>query len=174
LASAFTSLVFADGYEKVTVGRVVELADVGRSTFYAHFTGKEDLLGASMAWIFAEVADTVTSDAMPEALEPVLAHMWERRRLSDAIFSGAARLVLARRLADMIEERLSAIAPPDLSCPLRLSSIQLAEMQLALVESWLRGKAHCPPSVLARALHSSSRAAALALLGLKVDLAKTL
>jgi AcrR family transcriptional regulator len=44
LRSALISMILEKGYERVTVQDVIDRADVGRSTFYAHFRDKEDLL----------------------------------------------------------------------------------------------------------------------------------
>jgi AcrR family transcriptional regulator len=43
LQRALLSLMLKKGYDAVTVEDICAEADVGRSTFYAHFTGKEDL-----------------------------------------------------------------------------------------------------------------------------------
>lgn len=44
LHEALISLILRKGYETVTVQDLIDEADIGRSTFYAHYTGKEDLL----------------------------------------------------------------------------------------------------------------------------------
>jgi AcrR family transcriptional regulator len=44
LRSALISMILEKGYERVTVQDIIDRADVGRSTFYAHFRDKEDLL----------------------------------------------------------------------------------------------------------------------------------
>jgi AcrR family transcriptional regulator len=49
LHGAMISLVLEKGYEAVTIKDIVDRANVGRSTFYAHYTSKEDLLTAEMA-----------------------------------------------------------------------------------------------------------------------------
>jgi AcrR family transcriptional regulator len=43
LQHAHLSLMVERGYDAVTVEEICARANVGRSTFYAHFTGKEDL-----------------------------------------------------------------------------------------------------------------------------------
>src|SRR3954469_23951916 len=44
LREALLALVLEKGYEAVTVQDVLDRADVGRATFYAHFRDKDDLL----------------------------------------------------------------------------------------------------------------------------------
>ena len=38
--SAFIALLSKRGFEQITVGEIIERADVGRATFYAHFESK--------------------------------------------------------------------------------------------------------------------------------------
>ena len=48
LQEALISLMGERGYDILTVQDIIDRADVGRSTFYAHFKDKEDLLMASL------------------------------------------------------------------------------------------------------------------------------
>ena len=41
---AFTELLSKKHYNQITVGEIIEKADVGRATFYAHFETKDFLL----------------------------------------------------------------------------------------------------------------------------------
>ena len=170
--SAFTSLVFDKGFENVTVREVVLSAGVARSTFYEHFSSKDDVLRACMSQFLAVMAECVPSDPIPAELTRVLNHLWENRRLTDAIFSGAPRIILARTLGELIEVHLRAMNKGQpLALSYRLAAIHLAEGQLGLVENWMRGRAYCEVAELARGLYNSSRASALALLA-SVDCAK--
>jgi AcrR family transcriptional regulator len=48
LHQALISLILRKGYDAITVQEIIDEADIGRATFYAHYRGKEDLLrGAS-------------------------------------------------------------------------------------------------------------------------------
>ena len=51
------SLILRKGYETVTVQDIIDEADVGRSTFYAHYTGKEDLLRSGFQTLRAELTE---------------------------------------------------------------------------------------------------------------------
>jgi AcrR family transcriptional regulator len=46
LKEALTGLILEKGYEAVTVQDIIDRADVGRSTFYAHFVDKDELMMA--------------------------------------------------------------------------------------------------------------------------------
>ena len=162
LKSAFTQLVFARGFETVKVRDVIAAAGVGRSTFYEHFRSKEDILAACMAQFLTEFADAALSDHRPPRLEAALDHLWSNRRLTDAIFTGAAGAVLARTLTAMIEHRLAARGEATVIPP-RLIAISICEAQLGLVVAWLRGRAFASPQALSEALHAASRASVEAL-----------
>ena len=41
MSDAFIALILEKGYEAVTVQEIIDRANVGRSTFYAHFESKE-------------------------------------------------------------------------------------------------------------------------------------
>ena len=57
LHKALISLVLERGYGAVTIKDVVKRANVGRSTFYAHYPSKEDLLTAEIEDLRATLAD---------------------------------------------------------------------------------------------------------------------
>ena len=49
---AFLQLLNAKGYEATTVQAIIDLADVGRSTFYCHYESKELLLDQLCRYLF--------------------------------------------------------------------------------------------------------------------------
>ncbi len=53
--SAFSSLLERQSYGSITVQQIIDRADVGRSTFYAHFGTKEDLLRELCGELFGHV-----------------------------------------------------------------------------------------------------------------------
>ncbi|WP_099468991.1 TetR/AcrR family transcriptional regulator [Konateibacter massiliensis] len=52
---AFGSLLSAKRYSKITIQEIIEKANVGRSTFYAHFETKDDLLKEMCTELFEHI-----------------------------------------------------------------------------------------------------------------------
>ncbi len=54
---ALMSLILRKDYEAITIQDIIDEADVGRSTFYGHYTGKEDLLRSGFETLRSELTD---------------------------------------------------------------------------------------------------------------------
>ena len=54
---SFTSLLAEKDYHQITVGEIIEKADIGRATFYAHFETKDYLLKAFCQELFCHIFD---------------------------------------------------------------------------------------------------------------------
>lgn len=48
LHQALIALILEKGYEAITIQQIIDKANVGRSTFYAHFSSKEQLLQSGL------------------------------------------------------------------------------------------------------------------------------
>ena len=169
LMSAFVALVLSEGYEAVTVERVAEAANVGRSTFYMHYTGKEDVLRQSLTRPSGVLAVLVGNTLPPGALAKQLEHFHEQRRRNHIFFEGQARRIWVSCLAGLIEPRLATLARQTGArpvVPLALAALQVAEGQIALVANWLSVKPAVKAEQVAEALSATTRGQVAALLGL--------
>jgi AcrR family transcriptional regulator len=115
LHDAFISLVLEKGYEKTTIQDILDRADVGRSTFYAHYRDKEALLTASFDEIgehlqreLAKITAGPLDVGLPTAL--VFEHAYRKQRVYRALCGtqGGALVqrYLRRHLGDVLRERL--------------------------------------------------------------------
>src|SRR5882672_10299871 len=86
LMGAFVSLLLSEGYDAVSVERVAARANVGRSTFYMHYTGKEDILRQSMARPSSVLAVVVGHDLPQEVLIRQLDHFNAQRHRNHIFF----------------------------------------------------------------------------------------
>lgn len=55
---AFTILLSKKDFNQITVGEIIEIADVGRATFYSHFETKDFLLKEFCEELFCHIFDT--------------------------------------------------------------------------------------------------------------------
>ncbi len=78
---AFEALMGERHYSCVTVAQIIERADVGRSTFYAHFETKDELLDQMCREIFDHIFEGVNEHCVThptlvtESLEGKLTHL---------------------------------------------------------------------------------------------------
>ena len=167
LMSAFVELVLAKGYDGVTVEQVAERANVGRSTFYMHFSGKEDILKQSMARVSMALALIVGHDIAPGLIVHTLLHYREQRTRNRVFFTDPIRQIWVKCVAELIEPRLAKVARIARSrpvLPLPLIALQLAEGQIGLIVNWLLGKAAAKPEAVAEALIAWTRGSMAAFL----------
>jgi AcrR family transcriptional regulator len=161
IVGAFVRLVLTKRYESISVADIISESGVGRSTFYAHYRNKEDLLRAGLRGHFEVLAGLAGAEDDRHALEQTVAHFWEHRRVGNALFAGSTRQTLTRALAAAIEARLAGnTGGPVHPLPPNLTAAWLAAAQIGLLAEWLSGRASCPPDGVVDALRRiASRAA---------------
>jgi AcrR family transcriptional regulator len=167
---AFIVMMLAEGYDALTVERIAEKADVGRSTFYMHYTGKDGILRHAMKNPSSILAVIVGHDVPLDVLVKQLDHFYEQRQRNHVFFTGPVRAIWVQCLSDLIAPRLAIVARNAHARPiLPLPQIarQLAEQQLALISAWLTGKPGMKSDAVAEALIASTNASLGALLRCK-------
>ncbi|MCH7586213.1 MAG: TetR/AcrR family transcriptional regulator [Acidobacteria bacterium] len=154
LNDALESLIIEKGYDKITVQDLIDRADVGRSTFYAHYETKDDLL---VSWTqLAEDMDLHMAQEQTDAesIIPSLAlfrHLGEYHRLYRAMIGGGGIDIVT----EMIHSRLLHHATFELerrakanrhtSIPIEVRAGFLASSLLALLTWWLDNDMPYPP-----------------------------
>jgi AcrR family transcriptional regulator len=159
LMSAFIDLVLAQGYEALTAADISRKANIGRSTFYLHYTGKAALLAESIQRPANQLADCVGGNLAPKQLIPLLNHFWEQRAVNRTFFADPIRSLWVKILAALIEPRLAArtgSVQPDL--PRSFVALMVAEMQIALITHWLTCKSTLKAELIAATLVANTRA----------------
>jgi len=173
LFDAFVELVLERRYDRLKVGDIIARAGVGRSTFYEHYQGKDELLKEGLSGPFGVLADLVTERHDPARLQATVEHFWENRRIANVLFAGATRRLVTGALASLIEQRLAErVGDRPAAVPPVLLAAQLAGGQIALVSAWLAGQAPASAEVIAGALQASATAALVSLDGPQVRRAR--
>ena len=127
LRSALLSLILEKGYERVTVRDIIDRADVGRSTFYAHFRDKDDLFLAGFdefRRLFeppGSLMDSATTGGMhlwPSAR--LFEHFWDYRTVWKAMAGKQGSNLVKRHLHELLSEIVRdqlRPRPPSRRCP---------------------------------------------------------
>jgi AcrR family transcriptional regulator len=123
LRRALLSLIQEQGYERITVQDILDRADVGRSTFYAHYRDKDDLLLSGfedirLALAAERAAAEQAAGATGEFLQPLLTvfrhveghrHVWQ-----PLVRKGGAEVVvriLRDNVTDLVREHFRSQFP---------------------------------------------------------------
>ena len=147
LGMALVTLIQEKPIDDVTVQNVLDRASVGRSTFYLHFRGKDDLL-LSQLEMFLEMMSTALSIRKEESdrvvpVTEMFAHIGSQNKVYRALadsgrlndFFDLAQGYFARGIARRLREsgRLSKVSKRDLEA----RSAALAGSVLSLLRWWL-------------------------------------
>ena len=87
--NAFTELLSKEKYSKITIKKIIDLADIGRSTFYSHFETKDELLKSMCTDMFEEMSlnNPILSSGNPHSMIPdILYHIKENEKIIKGVF----------------------------------------------------------------------------------------
>lgn len=174
LQDALVALIVEKGYDAITVQDILDKANVGRSTFYAHFLDKQDLLISGLERLKAALAEQQQAAlahpgaatrgpsaggelAGPLAFSlPMLLHVKSHHRLYRAFVgrqSGTmVMLHIQRLLADLARDEISARLPLKTQTMMPVEAVVQATIgaYLALLAWWMDHKMPCSAEELDR------------------------
>src|SRR6516164_9340157 len=158
LHQALLSLIMEKGYEPITVEDICERANVGRSTFYAHFTGKDDLKRSGLGHLRQELLDRHRSASASEQSSagpfgfslPMFEHARDHMNLYRALVGskgGAIALDTIRQtLCEFVRGELAKTEGKDTNRVPREFVVQhIVGAYMAVLTWWLDGGAKLPP-----------------------------
>lgn len=144
LSEALIALMVEKRYDKITVQEIIDRANVGRSTFYAHFQNKEDLLLSGVNAMFTQslAAHGQGQHALLGASD-LFHHVQEHQHLYEALVWGRGIELLYQQgqafVSKSVEEQLQSWLPDGhtWTVPLPVLSTHVAGTLVTLLRWWL-------------------------------------
>jgi AcrR family transcriptional regulator len=153
LVEALVALVRQKSYNAITVQDLLDHADVGRSTFYAHYRGKDDLLLKSFERLVTTLDEHMDLEGPTTRVAPVRELFAHVGRMADFYQALVRARVIDHQaqgrtdhFARLIERRLAARpGEPGGAVPLPVRARALAGALFALLQWWVeRRPLHTP------------------------------
>lgn len=148
LQEALVALILEKGFEAVTVQDIIDRANVGRSTFYAHFQDKEDLFVSGFDHLRIQFEEQLLGQSPTEANPWTLSlvmfkHAQDYRRVYKALVGekgGHTMLAhIQKFLMAHIDEHLKTQLPArkKSKIPLEILTVYVVNSLTALLTWWL-------------------------------------
>ena len=158
LHQAMLSLIIEKGYEEITVEDICERANVGRSTFYAHFTSKDDLKRRGLEHLRRELIEqqrkaSSLADTNVRGLAFTLTmfehardHIHLYRALVGSRGGAIALTTIRQTLCEIVRGELVEIRGKEPNGISREFAVQyIVGAYMAVLTWWLDGGAKLPP-----------------------------
>ena len=147
LSEALVELIREKGYNSITVSDIIDRANVGRSTFYAHYRDKDDLLAGELDRVIDVLDQHIPHESREEnSLFPSLGlfhHVGEQYELYKALaWSSGVDLLFKhvhKSLIQRIEQSLQA-GKKEFDVPIPILANFVAGSFLTILKWWLDNK----------------------------------
>ncbi len=159
--NAFISLLSTKHYNKITVGEIIEIADVGRATFYSHFETKDFLLKELCVELFDHLFNSENKGQISDYnifncdnSDDVFLHLFKHIKKNDnnickllssknnelflEYFKGEVRLLILRRISDFKDKKPQNI-------PQDFWENHITSTFIETLRWWINNKLKLPP-----------------------------
>lgn len=150
--NSLSKLIKAKDYESLKVEDILKEANISRSTFYAHFKSKDDVLSSFCDQLFAHVFsfspkkenshDFSNTDYVPRQVMIHLAiHIYEDKDLIGAILKSSGRSIFTSRFSNLstslIEKVVYSHELYKEEVPIKLQCLQLTDSFVSILCHWV-------------------------------------
>ena len=158
LMDALIALLAVKNYDEISINDIVDRANVGRATFYAHYQDKDDLLRNGFERVLDMLLQHISLVETDQNLQldttPLFLHAKGHYELYRMLVWGSGFEVLTRdghaALGAKFQQSFALIlsGKPEPPVPLDILSYSLAGTLLILLKWWLDNKMPYPPEYM--------------------------
>jgi AcrR family transcriptional regulator len=157
LQNALVAAIADKGYDSVTVQDIIDRANVGRSTYYAHFRDKEDLLRSGLGEFRSSLVARQREPAPAGARDGLLGfslgvfeHAYSHRHVYKAMAGHDSVAIVQRQMqrifVELVRNDLKAFAPRAAAASFDLVVQYVVGALLSTVVWWLDHNARQSPA----------------------------
>lgn len=159
---AFSTLLKTKNFNHITVQEIIDEANIGRSTFYAHFQTKDDLLKSMCTDIFTHIfSDELTKEkthdfskdynGLEQKITHILYHLKDSKRDMKGILSCESGELFMKYfkeyLSEMFQQYTNTFAP---SIPYDFLLNYLSGSLANAIQWWIQRDMKNPPEEIAK------------------------
>jgi AcrR family transcriptional regulator len=158
LTDALITLLVVKHYDEISINDIVDRANVGRSTFYAHYQTKDDLLKCSFERVLDMLIDHISFGEAGQDFQldttPLFRHAIGHYELYRTLGWGSGLVILTKdghaALSGKFQESFTLLmsGKPEPSIPLAVLSYSMAGTLLILLKWWLDNKIPYTPEYM--------------------------
>jgi len=152
IMAAFVALLQEKRYNRITIQEIIDRANIGRTTFYAHYATKDDLLNSCVDTILESLHSQPEgktegdNPALNIPVRQIFEHVQQNQSIVRGIFmSDSGDLLLERLTRDWGQRIQSSFQgtgaySSKLNLPPDILSCHLINTMLSLIRYWLNNK----------------------------------
>ncbi len=153
LINSLMNLIAEKGYESITVQNIIDEANLGRSTFYAHYNDKEHLLLSSMDEVVHSLLEGIDSlesqkkeSGLPVhiiSIQPIFSHAQQNSGFRKAIAPASGNSLIAKSIQKHLSSHILSLLKTfsekskSSGVPLEIMANYMAGTLITLLIWWL-------------------------------------
>lgn len=158
ILDAFYKLISKMDYAKISVQKIIDEANIGRSTFYQHFETKDDLLKNMCTDLFEHIFKhdvhkhcselVVFDNTFKEKITHILNHLLEIKKVLKGILSSESEKIFLQYFRKYLDQIVLTIKFKECDVPLKFLQNHISGSFIELIKYWVKNDFEETPNQL--------------------------
>lgn len=158
ILDAFYTLITKMEYSKISIQKIIDEANIGRSTFYQHFETKDDLLKSMCTDLFEHIFKhdvhkhccemVVFDNTFKEKITHILNHLLDNRKVLRGILASESEKIFFQYFRKYLDEIVLTIKFKECDVPINFLQNHISGSFIELIKYWVKNNFKETPSTL--------------------------